>query len=618
MVAALIARLRQELDNTEPVTRFLVGAITLAVLVAAIGTFSRLRPDVFMAVEGTLFFLITAAALVRSKQETGVVVILLGALGFYFVYLGYTSFGERNYDGGPQLEYVQYIWDHGKRPPASQCLICHHPPLYYALGALVYGFFKKTHLLDPAVGLQVMGLVYFMFFLAYAARTIQLFVKDVRAVRLAVALVAFWPYSIHNCCRLHNDTGATAFMGIAGFYVIRFWKEDRQKDLFLGALFTGLALLTKSSGYALVPVLGLAILVRFFRSRDRVRALARGVFAIAILGGALALNARGKESPTSKNAPLCHKILGNACDIDRGQFVPNEIGNYLYLDLKTFLEEPYALANRDGSGRQWFWNHLLKSSLFGTHNTIPDRETAYEFNRAIAGILNAMLLGMIGIMILGATSVEKGVLRRWGIPVLMLASSIAFMVGFRALIPAPHHVDFRHIYQSVILTSAIFSATVYYFLKKERFLGQVGLWMGWAFVGLTIFYFFPKHDLAIKLTRRTVFRELAAWSKPVPEGTPWDKESNLVIEENHTVEFSVAGRPTANELDITVDNNDRYEIEIEGDSRRVVVVGPANRKVTGLIRYTERIDPPVRAVRVVRLRALSGDMAYTMGHLILR
>jgi hypothetical protein len=618
MLAALIARLRQELENTEPVTRLLAGALTLAVMVAVIGTFSRLRPDVFMAVEGTLFFVITAAALMRSKQEPGVIAILLGALGFYFVYLGYTSFGERNYDGGPQLEYVQYIWDHGKRPPASQCLICHHPPLYYATGALVYGFCKKTHLLDPAVGLQVFGLVLFMFFLAYAARTAQLLLKDKRAVRLAVALVAFWPYSVHNCCRLHNDTMATAFMGIAGFYVLRFWQEDRQKDLFLGALFTGLALLTKSSAYALVPVLLLAIAVRFFRSRDRLRALARGVFAVAILGGALTLNARGKESPTSKNAPLCHKILGNACDIDRGQFVPNEVGNYLYLDLKSFMEEPYALANRDGSGRQYFWNHLLKSSLFGTHNTIPDRETAYEFNRVIAGILNAMLLGMVGFMILGALSVDKSVLRRWGIVGLSLLSCIGFMVGFRALIPAPHHVDFRHIYQAVILTSAVFAATVAYFQKKERLLGSIGYVLGWGFVALTIFYFFPKHDLAIRLTQRVVHRELAAWSKPVPEGTPWDKESNLVIEENHHVEFSVAGRPTANELDITVDNNDRYEIEIEGDTKRVIVVGPATRKVTGLIRYTEKIEPPVRAVRIVRLRALSGDMAYTMGHLILR
>ena len=104
----------------------------------------------------------------------------------------------------------------------------------------------------------------------------------------------------------------------------------------------------------------------------------------------------------------------------------------------------------------------------------------------------------------------------------------------------------------------------------------------------------------------------------MPEGTPWDKESNLLIEEGHTVEMDVPNQPTARSVDVTFDNNDRYQIEIIGDTTTRIIIGPAKKKVTGLARYQEKLERPVANVQKVRVRALSGDMAYTMGHLVLR
>ena len=43
-------------------------------------------------------------------------------------------------------------------------------------------------------------------------------------------------------------------MAVAVFYLVRWWQKERPRDLYLGALFTALGLLTKSSAYALVPV----------------------------------------------------------------------------------------------------------------------------------------------------------------------------------------------------------------------------------------------------------------------------------------------------------------------------------------------------------------------------
>ncbi|MFT3766655.1 MAG: glycosyltransferase family 39 protein [Minicystis sp.] len=610
----MLARLR----HTKTSTRVLVAAIAIAVAFAAIAVALHLKPYVVGPVEGALFFVITGAALVRARFERGVIVILLAGLGFYFAYLGYTSFGERNYDGGPQLQYIEYIAQHHERPPANHCLICHHPPLYYGTGALVFAACKATRLVEPAQGLQLFGLVLFMVFLGYGVRTAERLLRDRRDVRLATALMVFWPYSVHNSVRLHNDSMVCAWMAAAVFHVVRWAQEERPRDLYLAAGFTALGLLTKSSAYALVPVLLALLAVRFFRSQDKLRFTSRGLVAVSILAGALLLNARGKETPKMKDAPLCHKILGNACDIEKGLLVGNKITNYVYLDLPSFVKEPYALAQREGSGRQYFWNHLLKSSLFGTHNTVADRETAYELNRVVAGIMNVLMLGMIAYLGAGLVTLRKRGLRRWAVVILNLASCLAFMIGFRALIPAPHHSDFRHVFHAVILVSIAYAATVAHFRARRPALAQVGRILAIPFLGLSIFYFTPKHDLAVRLTRRVVRYNLAAFARVVPENTPWDKQGNLIIETNHILEFTAASPKDASELDVTFDGNDRYEIEIEGETTKKLVVGPAKKKVTGLARYVEKLDPPVRAVRRVRVRPRSGDLAYSMGHLILR
>jgi hypothetical protein len=103
----------------------------------------------------------------------------------------------------------------------------------------------------------------------------------------------------------------------------------------------------------------------------------------------------------------------------------------------------------------------------------------------------------------------------------------------------------------------------------------------------------------------------------VPEGTQWDLPTNLLIEENHIVEFDTPKHPTVRELDTSLDNNDKYEFTLIGDTTRTIFLGPKPDK-KGLMRYVEKIDPPVVNVRAIRVRPVSGDLAYSMGHLVVR
>ena len=617
--------MRKVLDTLAGALR---GATTntrsLAALVAALGVFTiaavalRVRIPVLAVVYSIAVFPLVALILVRARFDRLTIAIMLGGLWLYLGYLSYTDLGERNYDAGDQLRYIQYIVEHRARPPASQCLVCHHPPLFYMLGAVVYRLFEASRLAPPITGLQLYALACHMVFVAYGVATARRLLDDRRELHLATALIVFWPYSVVNAARVHNDALSSMLMCVATFHLVRWGQRERRRDLYLAAIVTGLALLTKSSAYAVAAALVTLLVVRFFRSRDKLRFARRGAVACLVVAGALLLNARGKESPTSKNAPLCHKILGNACDINRGQWVENKVKNYVYLELGTFLREPYALAERDGSGRAYFWNHLLKSSLFGTHNTTPDRKTSYEWNRAVAYAMNALLLGMSAYLVtLAAAFARRRAMRRFGVVLVALASCVAFMIGFRALIPAPHHTDFRHISSTVVLVSLLYAATAGRARAWRPWLERAGRALAVPFIALSIVYFLPKHDLVIRLSRRVVQRDLALYAAVVPDGTTWDKPGNLIIEANHIVEFATRDRPTVRALDVSLDNNDRYAIEIRGDQTRSLTFGPTPEK-KGLVRYLQQIDPPVTHVTSVRVVPVSGDYAYSLGHLILR
>jgi hypothetical protein len=264
-------------------------------------------------------------------------------------------------------------------------------------------------------------------------------------------------------------------------------------------------------------------------------------------------------------------------------------------------------------------NHLVKSSLFGTHNTVADRETAYELNVQVAAVMNALVVGMIGYLVVAFGHLDRSRLRRYGVVALAIALFLAFAAAFRYLIPAPHHSDFRHIFPALALVSLAYASAVGFFRSRRSVLEHVGYALSVPFVALSIFYFWPKYDWAVRLTARTVQEDLSAFAQVAPEGTPWDKSSNLLIEGNHTIEFRVTPRQAVAEIDISVDNNDVYEIVLVGATEtRTVSVGPSPKPVKGLARYIQKVEPPVEQVGKATLRAASGDRAYSMGHFILR
>jgi hypothetical protein len=137
---------------------------------------------------------------------------------------------------------------------------------------------------------------------------------------------------------------------------------------------------------------------------------------------------------------------------------------------------------------------------------------------------------------------------------------------------------------------------------------------------LSIIYYVPKLELSLKyLPPVMVEKEESELRKIVREKTKWDDKRNLILGADHILEIKLEKSTTIAYIDTTLDHNDKYEVTLHGGKdERKIVLGPSKKKLVGLARYEQPVDPPVKGVRKVTLKPLSGDYRYSVGHFLVR
>ena len=647
----------------------MVGAVLFMVVLATMLTFFPAAPMITAFLFGVPSLILAVLILDRLEIDRWTMAIIVGGLLMYNSYLSYTGFGERNFDGGSQLEYIKYIVEHKALPSGDTCFICHHPPLYYILAALAFRFFEITKLAEPVRGIQIFSLVFIFSFLVHATLTVKRFTKSTRVIAVTTALITFWPYTIINSVRLHNDVLVSAFIGMGIFYLVRWYQEDRSRDMWLASALAVAAVLTKANGYILVAVIGVTVLERLLSRPGRLRMLKRVV--PPLLAAAMAVGAYTTLRGPKENVDLRERVLGEAYKIHWRDFTTNEPGNYLYFDVQTFIKEPYVMCRIDGSGRQSFFTHLIKSSLFATHNTSPDSETSYRFNRRIAEVMNFMLLAMLALLLASVAMVKRGQLRRYFPLLASVFFLLAFHVAFKATIPSGHHNDFRFIYPLVVPLSFGYVLAAEGLSERRLAIAKLAWGLPLVFSVLSIFYYLPKFNLVKKYLPPHVLHMYERDINTVKaERTEWDKVGNTIILADELLEIEIPGARDVGSFEITVDNNDVYRLELYGlNETRTVDVGPReaelrrerearnqskdsnaepaaaetelteiagaeapeeadaakadkkddkDKKFKGLVRYTRTLDPPVEKVRAVRIVPIAGDRSYSVGHVLFK
>jgi hypothetical protein len=383
-------------------------------------------------------------ALRRLRFDWVVVAVVLLGTVLQADYLSYTSIAERNYDGPSQIEYIRSIADDHRLPDAFACGPCGHPPLYYALAAAWSKVVLIRGWIPYELGLQWLSLLLFFGFVVFALLIFRSCTSQPATLRLATALVVFWPSSIINAVRVHNDALASLLMLSAMYFIARWDRDGRSRDFHLALLSCALALVTKSSGYAVATTLILFAAVRAMSPALRRESLKRCALAVVVLGsvamGAMAL----RKSPHATT--FCQKVVGSACD---GRYVPAVVdgpGRFVRFDLRRFVMRMDTLP--DDPGHDYFLNRLAKSSLFGVM-PLGD-ELASPRHQKLAVAMSVLFLAMVASCLIALPFLRGGSWRPYRVYLGGTLIMFAFLVAFRVRAPNEFHEDFRHIFPALV------------------------------------------------------------------------------------------------------------------------------------------------------------------------
>ena len=406
-----------------------------------------------------------------------------------FVYLAITEFNDRTYDvtqSGGHLDYISYIASKLALPNPAHGWEYHQPPLYYALAALLVRITMADGTGGHYFTLQLLSLLSYGVFLVYSALIVERLFRDSWSKTLVVSLLVFWPAGVVHSVRIGNDVLFYALSSASMYYLLCWCRDYQLRSFVLSSLFAALGVLTKSNALILVGLDLSLLFLRFSTTPERKSCVKGGLVALLFFSAALAINFADNLYYYLKGESR-DWLVGNVPGILGALMVQNTWLNYVLMDFATYLSEPFTHTWVDSGGRQYFWNFLLKTALFGEFSFDGDVPAK------LALWLSPALLALLAYTVAGIVISFQ----RWRLCWLLLALniffSLALLISYRAKIPASSNGDFRYIFP-VILSLCIFvGASIDGLWEREgrmtRAFSYCGSILAWAYVALSIAFF---------------------------------------------------------------------------------------------------------------------------------
>ena len=386
--------------------------------------------SVLMSILTVLFFLCIGGLLfsVGGRLNIDRRLILIFFLGL-LLRVGYTQatfYDERGHDTGGHLSYIHLVADFQRIPAANDCWTCYHPPVYYVASAGVWtaaGWLGLTQ--QDAV--KWFDLLISLVALAFGLACIKNSLWGTPRY-IAALLWSVWPSFILASPRIGNDVMFYAMHVIALWGCIRYIKTSMGKFLLTAVIAAAAAYWTKSTGAIAFGLVGLTVLIhtlpRLLRKLGRLEWASVGL--LAVVGIIVIVRVLGGD------------VVANAGGNDNTVLIRNDPGNFLFFDIRTFLTQPYTDPWHDELGRQFFWNYLAKTSLFGEFKLL--QTTAGNW---LASLVSASFLVLLGF---GLRGLWKS---KWTkVNVLLAAQALFFfaaMIMLRLKYPYSCSNDFRYI-----------------------------------------------------------------------------------------------------------------------------------------------------------------------------
>jgi hypothetical protein len=296
-------------------------------------------------------------------------------------------------------------------------------------------------------------------------------------------MIVVWPSTVIHSVRIGNDDLVYLFFGGSFYFTTRWWFQKREIDLSLAAVTSALGVVTKVNALVLFAILGLLILFRLAvveKERRPSAYLKRGALTVglALASFAIALGSAVRESLAGSRPSV---LIGNSESVTSALTVGNRAENYLWLDVPNFVNRPFTSPWDDAFGRQWFWNYLFKTGLFGEFHF----DSPLVWNLAVC--ISIAFLGILAYAIGGA--LVRGFVLDWLPVTLTMALITASIAALRIRHPQASSNDFRYVLP--VLTPFLLVYVRSVMTCWERGWVRVAKWgaaLGWIFAALSIVF----------------------------------------------------------------------------------------------------------------------------------
>ena len=384
------------------------------------------------------------------------ILVIVGSLLLMLYYVSYTKFDLRTHDISGHLDYIKYLVDNKSIPKSDSCWQCYHPPLYYFVASLLYSTLNSIKL-NADQGLQYLSVLFSVVFVIFSYKTFTLVFKSRKPIIVATALVAFWPSVIMHSARIGNDTLFYMLFSIGYYTITLWWNTKRNLHLLFALIFASLAVLTKSNGIILWAIILLFVFMRLtFEKRIIHRIIAKLWILIPIAITLGLLFVRKLLDPSIKSWPV-----GNIAGLPEMLRVGTELKNFIYFDLKAFFTISFIDPWYDTGGRQYFWNYLLKSSLFGE----------FKFDGSPLWLINALQIFLIGFIILFIFQAVRKLIKfqpRYLIHLVAVCMMVLSLIYLRITAPYSPSNDFRYILPVLIPFIAVVVSIIEELIVKNK------------------------------------------------------------------------------------------------------------------------------------------------------
>lgn len=421
--------------------------------------------------------------------------ILLAGLVLRIGYFYATPYNARANDVDAHVEYVQWILDRHSIPRAEDGWEFFQPPLYYAVSAVFGGIGKAVVHTRAALlwMLQFEGLlmsVAMLFLSVWIGSLLFPAEKQAGTPRggagrkwyvLFISLVATSPILIASAAKINNDVLIQLLSFLAVGFLIRFWQTGHRFHWYALTAVIILGILTKLNMVFFVPVAYLCLLFTRRLTFEQKLVLG-GVTLLALLSFTewfYILKYVGERAPFP---------VGNVEGLNDDLMVGNTLLNFIQFHPLRFIRIPFINPFDDVSGRQFFWEYFLKTSVFGEY-WFGEKPIVVLLARILNGMTLFVLvpLGLYGV--LRAIVVRKE--RCSAFP--LLCTFFLIIVGhllFRFKAPFSSSQDFRYSIAALIPFFYFMLSAARSFPRILRFVSSLALW---AFVvfGAVFVVFIP-------------------------------------------------------------------------------------------------------------------------------